>query len=560
MRRRRVLHERLGDPLAAVPDDDHDPPDVDLGHGVEHVQDHRPATQEVQRLRALGAHARALAGGQDDGGEAAAFGHRRILSPPGRPACVWDTAGVPELIPYDEFGLFHENAAEYGLPYDGPPDVRRVDGRGRSRPAGLEPALGRRHRAAPSWCSSTAGAQNAHTWDTVALALGRPLLAVDLPGHGHSDGGPDGSVSAGSQRARPRRGGRASWRPTARGVVGMSLGGVSSLALADHAPELVRALVLVDITPGVNAEKAAPITNFVNGPGQLRQLRRAPGPHHRAQPGPQRVLAAARHPAQRGPARGRQLGLALRPLPHRAARPRRAPRIRRPGGRPSPRLTVPVLLVRGLAWSVVDDEDVAELLRRQPTRARSSASRAPATASRATGRSSWPPSSPSSSTRRADGRGASGSRARALKLHAVLLIVVPAFMALCIWQVHRALGGNSLSWAYVFEWPLFAGYAVYMWWRIVHEAEEERPPPSTGAAAGRCRPDIGRSHGDLRTLPQPTPRPSAPDTEDAELTAYNEYLARLAERTGRRSLTGGGAPGGGLEPPTSGSKGRRSAD
>ncbi len=31
------------------------------------------------------------------------------------------------------------------------------------------------------------GGQNAHTWDTVALALGVPLVAVDLPGHGHSD-------------------------------------------------------------------------------------------------------------------------------------------------------------------------------------------------------------------------------------------------------------------------------------------------------------------------------------------------------------------------------------
>ena len=30
------------------------------------------------------------------------------------------------------------------------------------------------------------GGQNAHTWDTVALALGRPLIAIDLPGHGHS--------------------------------------------------------------------------------------------------------------------------------------------------------------------------------------------------------------------------------------------------------------------------------------------------------------------------------------------------------------------------------------
>ena len=27
---------------------------------------------------------------------------------------------------YDEFGLFHENAAEYGLPFDRPPTVRRA--------------------------------------------------------------------------------------------------------------------------------------------------------------------------------------------------------------------------------------------------------------------------------------------------------------------------------------------------------------------------------------------------------------------------------------------------
>ena len=36
------------------------------------------------------------------------------------------------------------------------------------------------------------GGQNAHTWDTVALALDRPLVAVDLPGHGHSDWPGDG--------------------------------------------------------------------------------------------------------------------------------------------------------------------------------------------------------------------------------------------------------------------------------------------------------------------------------------------------------------------------------
>jgi pimeloyl-ACP methyl ester carboxylesterase len=46
----------------------------------------------------------------------------------------------------------------------------------------------------------------------------------------------------------------------------MSLGGVTSLALAATAPELVRSLVLVDITPGVDRQKASAVTAFVNGP------------------------------------------------------------------------------------------------------------------------------------------------------------------------------------------------------------------------------------------------------------------------------------------------------
>ena len=45
-------------------------------------------------------------------------------------------------------------------------------------------------------------------------------------------------------------------------------------------------------------------------------------------------------------------------------------------------------------------------------------------------------------------------------------------LALCIaafvFEIGRALGGNSLSWAYVFEWPLLGGFAVYMWWKVIH--------------------------------------------------------------------------------------------
>jgi DNA-binding transcriptional regulator of glucitol operon len=108
---------------------------------------------------------------------------------------------------------------------------------------------------------------------------------------------------------------------------------------------------------------------------------------------------------------------------------------------------------------------------------------------------------------------------RALKLHAVILVVLPAFTALCVWQIYRAVGGNSLSWAYVFEWPLFAGYAIYMWWRFVHE----KPEP-TGEMVSE------NGHLDA-TRPSPAEAPAADsEEEDAELAAYNDYLARLAER------------------------------
>ncbi len=114
---------------------------------------------------------------------------------------------------------------------------------------------------------------------------------------------------------------------------------------------------------------------------------------------------------------------------------------------------------------------------------------------------------------------------RALKLHAVILVVVPAFMALCVWQITRALGGNSLSWAYVFEWPIFAGYAVYMWWRFVHEAAEDTQPPA--------RPDGHGTPAEAETRAEaevPPAQGSDEQGQDADLAAYNAYLAQLAER------------------------------
>src|ERR1700722_19434076 len=118
---------------------------------------------------------------------------------------------------------------------------------------------------------------------------------------------------------------------------------------------------------------------------------------------------------------------------------------------------------------------------------------------------------------------------RAIKLHVAILMWVPAFLALSLWQISRALGGNSLSWAYVFEWPLFAAYAIYMWWRFVHE------PAPDGSSSGTAAADPG---GQDAAAPAAAPAPETPEElkEDAEMAAYNDYLARLAEKdkaTGR---------------------------
>ena len=37
------------------------------------------------------------------------------------------------------------------------------------------------------------------------------------------------------------------------------------------------------------------------------------------------------------------------------------------------------------------------------------------------------------------------------------------------WQLHRALSGNALSWAYTFEWPLFSGFAVVFWAKTIRD-------------------------------------------------------------------------------------------
>ena len=72
-------------------------------------------------------------------------------------------------------------------------------------------------------------------------------------------------------------------------------------------------------------------------------------------------------------------------------------------------------------------------------------------------------------------------RPRWLGWHLAMLASVAGMLALGYWQMRRAEAGNALSWAYTFEWPVFAVFAIVFWVKTIRD--ELRPEQ---AAAGHC--------------------------------------------------------------------------
>lgn len=160
----------------------------------------------------------------------------------------------------DEFSYLPQQAQGLGVAV---PPVERIamplpDGRRLSalRYGGEAPAVTLLHGAG----------LNAHTWDTTVLLLDQPVLAIDLAGHGDSSWRDDAAYAA-STLAPDVVLALAEWTSQPQVLVGHSLGGLTAAAVASAHPELVRELIVVDITPSIDTSAGpAALRAFYEGP------------------------------------------------------------------------------------------------------------------------------------------------------------------------------------------------------------------------------------------------------------------------------------------------------
>jgi hypothetical protein len=121
---------------------------------------------------------------------------------------------------------------------------------------------------------------------------------------------------------------------------------------------------------------------------------------------------------------------------------------------------------------------------------------------------------------------------RWLSWHLFAAAAVAGMIWLGDWQLRRALAGNTLSWAYTFEWPIFAIFGVVFWAKTIKDelrparrgsgqAEEIALPADTRSPGSTASPGSGEAAGQVSASEEPA---------DQELAEYNAYLARLTSQ------------------------------
>src|SRR6266702_3673754 len=97
---------------------------------------------------------------------------------------------------------------------------------------------------------------------------------------------------------------------------------------------------------------------------------------------------------------------------------------------------------------------------------------------------------------------------RWLSWHLFAAAAVAGMSWLGDWQFRRAMAGNTLSWAYTFEWPIFAIFGVVFWVKTIrdelHPADEAHarevvlPPGAKPGSAHGAAPAAPALAGDRR--------------------------------------------------------------
>ncbi|WP_431962171.1 transcriptional regulator [Nocardia sp. bgisy134] len=112
----------------------------------------------------------------------------------------------------------------------------------------------------------------------------------------------------------------------------------------------------------------------------------------------------------------------------------------------------------------------------------------------------------------------------------IVLVIVAALACLALgwwqWERFESSSGTGQNLGYALQWPLFAGFAVFAYFRFVRletEAEDQHtqgPAPQRTEAAPKTAPrEIPAG-----ILPE---RPKAARDDDPVLAEYNKYLAAL---------------------------------
>ena len=117
-------------------------------------------------------------------------------------------------------------------------------------------------------------ALNCHSFDEVAPALTDRLrwYALDQRGHGHSDRAAELADYSRDHMADDVRGFIESAGLERPVVLGHSMGGMNAMTFAAAHPEMLRALVLIDVGPGVSVDGVQQVRQFVQGPYEMDSL------------------------------------------------------------------------------------------------------------------------------------------------------------------------------------------------------------------------------------------------------------------------------------------------